>query len=319
MTRLRTGLAGLALALAATAANADGERIAFFTKNQTNPHWQNLRLGADSAARQMKASITHYIPTKPDSIPEQLSQIEDVIVKRPDAIMFVPVDYKAMTAGIRKVNAAKIPMVDVGDRAESGQFVAFVGASDYDLGLTVGRHLFKEMGGRGNVVVIEGVRGTITNADRTRGFQDALKDFPDVKLVSSQPANYQRLAALQVTENLLQTHPKIDGIFAANDSMATGVVEALEGAKRKALVVGINGTKEAVDAIAADKMLATGDYAGFLQGCLGAMTAIRSLRGLPVKQEILIKPELVTKANYKKFDVDTSKLECPTWESTQGQ
>ena len=86
---------------------ADGETIAVFTKNQTNPYFQAVRVGADAAAKVLHAKVLHYIPTKPDSIPEQMSQVEDVIVKKPDAIVFTPVDYKALVPGVEKINAAE--------------------------------------------------------------------------------------------------------------------------------------------------------------------------------------------------------------------
>ena len=78
--------------MSSCAGKTEGDRIAVFTKNQTNPYFQSVRLGADNAAKQMNATVVHYVPTKPDSIPEQMSQIEDVITKRPDAIVFIPVD-----------------------------------------------------------------------------------------------------------------------------------------------------------------------------------------------------------------------------------
>src|SRR5260221_9006422 len=108
---------------AAVSLHADGEKIAVFTKNQTNPYFQMLRLGADNAAKQMNARVTHYVPTKPDSIPDQMSQIEDVITKRPDAVVFVPVDFKAVAPGLVKMNAARIPVVNVTDRVEKGEIV----------------------------------------------------------------------------------------------------------------------------------------------------------------------------------------------------
>ena len=305
------GAVTLALPLAV---RADGERIAVFTKNQTNPFFQIVRVGADNAAKQMNAVVVHYVPTKPDSIPEQMSQIEDVVVKKPDAIVFTPVDFKAMTPGIEKINAAGIPLVNITDRASSGKFVAYVGAHDYNLGLETSRFLFKAMGGKGNVVLLEGVKGTLTNTERVRGFNDALKEFPGVKLVAAQPANYQRLAALQVMENLMQAQRDIDGVFAANDAMATGAIEALDGANRKALVVGINGTKEAVDAIKAGKMLATGDYSAFLHGCIGTMAAIRALRKQPVPTEVVFAARVVDKTNYQALDVPVEKRTCPKWE-----
>jgi ribose transport system substrate-binding protein len=101
------GLVGCS-SLSSCARKAGGDRIAVFTKNQTNPYFQSVRLGADNAAKQMHAAIIHFVPTKPDSIPEQMSQIEDAITKRPDAIVFIPVDSTAMVPGVQKMNAANI-------------------------------------------------------------------------------------------------------------------------------------------------------------------------------------------------------------------
>ena len=302
------------VALGASGVQASGEKIAVFTKNNTNPYFQAVRLGADSAAKQMNASITHFVPTKPDSIPEQMSQIEDVVVKKPDSIVFTPVDYKAMAPGVEKMNKAGIPVVNIIDRVQSGKFVAFVGADDYTLGLATGRHLLKTMGAKGNVVIIEGVRGSLTSIDRVRGFQAALKEFPGVKLLASQPANYQRLQALQVMENLMQSFPQIDGVLAANDAMALGALEALDGAKRKALAIGINATKEAIDAIKAGRMLASGDYSGFLQGCIGTMIAVRNLRRETSPAEVMLPPVVFDKGNFQPYDVPAESRSCPRWE-----
>src|SRR3954470_10879801 len=306
----------LSMTLAATA-RADGETVAVFTKNQTNPFFQTVRVGADLAAKNLNAKTLHYIPTKPDSIPEQLSQIEDVVVKKPDAIVFTPVDYKAMVPGIEKINDAKILAVNITDRAAGGKFVAFVGADDYNLGLETGRYLLKTLGGKGSVVIIEGVKGSLTSVDRVRGFNDAIKENPGVKLLASQPGNYQRLQALQVMENLMQSNSQIDGVLAANDAMAVGAIEALDGANRKAQVIGINGTKEAVDAVKSGKLLATGDYNGFAQGCIGTMIAIRTLRNQPVVSEIVLKPTIITKDNYQPFDQPLEQRTCPAWDEAQ--
>lgn len=306
--------AALTTALMATGALAADETIAVFTKNQTNPYFQTVRVGAEAAAKSMGAKVVHYVPTKPDSIPEQLSQIEDVIVKKPSAIVFVPVDYKAMVPGVEQINDAKIPVVNVTDRSAGGKFLAFVGADDYSLGLETARYMLKEMGGKGNVVILEGVKGSLTSIDRVRGFNDALKEFKEVKLLASQPANYQRLQGLQVMENVMQSHPQIDGVLAANDAMAIGAIEALDGANRKAKVIGINGTKEAVDAIKSGKLLASGDYNGFVQGCIGTMVAIRALREQAIVSEVVLKPTVVNATNYQPYDVPLDARVCPTWE-----
>ena len=311
MKYLLISLAAVVAAFFSASALADGETIAVFTKNQTNPYFQAVRVGTETAAKTLRVKVIQYIPTKPDSIPEQLSQVEDVIVKKPDAIIFIPVDYKAMVPAVEKINAAGIPVVNITDRVASGKFVAFVGADDYSIGLATARALLKAIGGKGNVIILEGVKGTLTNTDRVRGFNDALKETPNVKLLASQPANYQRLQALQVMENLMQSFPSIDGVLAANDPMAVGAIEALEGANRKALVVGINGSKEAVELIKAGKLLASGDFNGFIQGCLGTEIAIRSLRKEATPKEIILKPVVIEKSNTGPYEVPVEQRACP--------
>jgi ribose transport system substrate-binding protein len=295
-------------------ARADGETIAVFTKNQTNPFFQNVRVGAENAAKQLGAKVIQYVPTKPDSIPEQMSQVEDVIVKKPNAIVFTPVDYKALIPSVEKMNAAGIPVVNVTDHMAGGKLVSYVGIDDYKVGVATGQALVKALGGKGNVVIIEGVKGSLSNQDRTRGLTDAVKASPDMKLLATQPGNFQRLNALQVMENMMQSFPQIDGVLAANDAMAIGAIEALEAANRKAVVVGINGTKEAVDAVKAGKLLASGQADPFMQGCLATTIAIRNLRSQPVPAEFFLKPSVIDAGNYKEFDMPVEARSCPKWE-----
>jgi ribose transport system substrate-binding protein len=292
-----------------------GESIAVFTKNQTNPYFQTVRLGAENAARQMNAAVVQYIPTVSDSITEQLSEIEDAIIKRPGAVVFIPVNSKAMIPGIEKLNAAGIPVVNVTDRVLGGQIVSFMGCDETKLAVNTGRFLLQKMNGRGNVVILEGRGGSENSVNRVAGYRKALEEFPNVRLLASQPADFQRVQALQVTENLLQSYPQIDGILAANDSMALGAIEALDAARRKSLVVGINGTLEAIDAIKAGKLLATGDCDGFRHGCLGTMAAVRHLRNLPVPKEFIFSLTVIDSTNYAGMDVPYEQRMCPKWES----
>ena len=97
----------------------------------------------------------------------------------------------------------------------------------------------------------------------------------------------------------------------ANDAMATGVVEALAAANRKALVVGINGSKEAVDLIKAGKMHASGSSDPFMQGCLGMLTTVRALRNMPIAKELMVTPVIIDSTNYKDHDVPIESRSCP--------
>jgi ribose transport system substrate-binding protein len=205
--------------------------------------------------------------------------------------------------------------VNITDKVERGQVVSFVGVDDYAVGLATARTLFKKMNGSGGIIILEGVRGVLTSSERLRGFRRALTEFPKIALLASQPANYQRLMALQVTENLLQSHPDIAGVLAANDAMALGALEAFDGANRKVLAVGVNGTKEAMDAIKAGRLLASGDNNGYIQGCVGTMAAVRTVRKLPVPAEVVFPAVVIDSTNYKTYDIPDAQRTCPKWES----
>src|SRR3974377_593210 len=293
----------ISVATSGELAYAESETIAVFTKNQTNPFFQNVRVGAENAAKQLGAKVIQYVPTKPDSIPEQMSQVEDGIVKKPDAIVLTPVDYKALIPGVEKMNAAGIPVINVTDHMAGGTIVSFVGIDDYKVGRATAEALMKALGGKGNVVIIEGVKGSLSNQDRPGGLTDVTKSYPNVKLLATQAGNFQRLNALQVMENLMQSFPQIDGVMAANDAMAIGQIEALDAANRKSIVVGINGTKEAVEGVKAGKLLASGQADPFMQGCIATTIAIRHLRKLPTPSEYFLKPSVIDAGNYKEFDM----------------
>lgn len=305
-----------AAALSAGSASAAGERLAAFYKNQVDPHFALVRAGVEAAAKDMGAGpVTHYAPTRPNNLAEQLSEIEDVTVKKPDAILFMAVDPRGVVPAIEKVNAAGIPLVNYNDRVRGGKFVSYVAADDYNLGLDAGRYLLKALGGKGNVVIIEGVKGATTSDDRVRGFNKALEENPGVKLLASQPANYQRLQALQVMENLIQSNPSIDGVMAAADVMAFGAIEALEAAGKKSTkVVGIGGVPESIEAIKAGRLLATAEFNGYKMGCLATMAAVRNLRKETVPDTIVIKGIVIDKTTTGPFEVPAEKRTCPKWE-----
>jgi ribose transport system substrate-binding protein len=263
-------------------------------------------------------TVFHYIPTSADNVPQQTALVDEALSAKRDALVFTPVDVKAMVPSVQKVNAANIPLVNVSDRLAGGTAVAFIGTDDYGIALETARTLLKAMGGKGNVLVLEGPDTIPTAAARLRGFKDALKEFPDVKVVLSKNAMYARPAAADLLKAMLKVNPppQVDGILAANDAMAFGALEAFKEAKKKPpLIVGINASKEAVDFIKAGDMLASGDYNGLIEGCLGAEIAIRTLRKQPVPKEVLAKTSVVDKSNYQAYETPVERRPCPTLES----
>jgi ribose transport system substrate-binding protein len=312
MKRLSPVLVALAVAGTLPACGANAQTVALFTKNNTNPFSQAIRVGSNAAATALGIKVVHYVPTTPDNAAEQTKLVEDAIRNKPDAIVFDPVDVEKLVPAVEKMNAADIPVTEVTDRSVGGKFISRVLPDDYQIGLSVARRLLKEMGGKGNVVILEGIAGNTTNTERLKGFNDAIAEAPGVKLLSSKTGKYQRKPAQDVMEAWIKIYPQIDGVLAANDSMAAAVVETLEKRGRKALIVGINGSKEAVDLIKSGKMLATGEFNGFVLGCLSTELAARNLRKQPVPQEIVLKPAIYDKTNYEKFEARVDMKRCPT-------
>jgi ribose transport system substrate-binding protein len=297
---------------------AGAETIAVFTKSAGNPISRAVRAGAEAVAKAHGVTVFHYIPTSPDNVAQQTALVDEALGAKRDAIVFTPVDVKAMVPAVQKINAANIPLVKVSDRLTGGSAVAFIGTDDYSIALETARTLLKAMGGKGNVLVLEGPETIPTAAARLRGFKDALKEFPDVKVVLSKNGMYARPAAADLLKAMLKVNPppQIDGVLAANDAMALGVIEAFKEAKKKPpLIIGINASKEAVDLIKAGDMLASGDYNGLVEGCLGTEIAIRTLHKQPVPKEVLAKTAVVDKSNYQAYEIPAERRPCPTLES----
>ena len=298
--------------------SAAAETLAVFTKSSGNPIARAARAGADAVAKAHGFTVFHYIPTSPDNVAQQTFLVEEAINQKRDAIVFTPVDIKAMVPPVQKVNAAGIPLVNVGDRLTGGSSVAFVGTDDFGIARDTARTLLKAMGGKGNVIVLEGPDNIPTAGGRLRGFREALKEYPDVKVVLSKNAMYARPVASDLLKAMLKlsSTPQIDGVLAANDAMALGAVEAFKQAKKPLpLIVGINAGKEAVELIKAGEMLASGDYNGLIEGCLGAEIAIRALRKQPVPAEVMAKTSVVDKSNLQAYEVPVERRPCPALES----
>jgi len=288
--------------------------LAVFTKNRTNDAYAAARLGSERTAARLGARVVHYVPQRPDDIEQQIVLVGQAIAARPDAVLFVPVHDTAMNVSVRKLNDAGIPVVNLLNRLTEGRFVTFVGSDDYRIGYDIAACLFRHLGGKGDIVVLEGVPGAVTSRDRVRGFHDALAQCPGIRVAASRAANYQQETARRVVAELLPGLPRLDGILSANDVMSLGAIEALEAAGRSAAVVGVNALPDAITAIKRGKLLATVDFDALKIACIAAEAAIRHLRGQPVPRDIELPVQIVDAANCQPWDRPLEERECPRWE-----
>jgi ribose transport system substrate-binding protein len=292
--------------------------LAVFTKNRVNPAYAAARLAADRVAAEAGARTIHYVPETPDDVGQQKVLVGEALAQRPDAVVFVPADDRAMVEDVRRFERAGIPVVNCVNRMD-GRFVTFVGSDDVAVGYTAARALIEGLGGKGNIVVIEGPPGAPTGRDRAVGLRQALAQSPLVHLLGSGAGAFQVAPARQAMARLLAEHPRIDGVWTGNDLMAFGALEALAKAGRSAKVVGINGLPGAIERIEQGTMLASVDFSAFNIAAIAARAALRHLRGEPVPAQIMIPAKLIDRTNHRAWQVPFDARPLMAWEDAIGR
>jgi ribose transport system substrate-binding protein len=178
----------------------------------------------------------------------QADQIETLINSKPDALVILPNEGDALTPVAQKATAAGIPVINI-DREFStpGAFRTWIGGDNYGIGWQAGNYFADELKCKGNVVEIQGLAGISVTEDRSKGFAEALKRRcqDGIKIVASQPADFNPDKGLSVMENILQAEKQIDGVYTHDDDMAEGVIAAIENANRAEdmFLTGAGGSK----------------------------------------------------------------------------
>jgi ribose transport system substrate-binding protein len=297
--RVREMIVLASLALGGSALAKDTIGLSVSTLN--NPFFVTLRDGAKGAAT--KAGLELLVLDAQDKVDKQVADIEDLTEKKVKVILVNPTDAAAVVPAIQRANAANVPVITV-DRAASGGKVAFHIASDNVAGgRLAGELVCKLLGGTGKVAELEGIPGSSAARDRGKGFNDALKaKCTGVKVVARQTANFDRAQGLSVMENILQAQPELDAVFAHNDEMALGALQAIKSSKRKIKVVGFDATDDAVKAVNACDMAATVAQQPKEMGRLSVEKAAELAKGgkAPEKTEFIpVALKLVTNAKCK--------------------
>lgn len=292
--------------------------IVLHTKNLVNPFWKAMQIGATKSMERWKDQyeLVFVAPTKPDNIDEQTRLMENWITKKPAAMMLVPVDYVAMVPVAKKAMAAGIPIINLNNRMSAGVVDFFVGGDNVAIAYNMATYGFKAVGGKGRVVILNGVPGSIAGQDRNQGFMMALKDNPGMELLAAQPANFARLMAVQVMENLLQRFPKIDLVVTANDEMGLGAVEAIDaaGRLREMKVIGIDALPPAIESVKQGRLYATFDFSGFDQGYIAFEAVHRYLKGETLPKELMLPVPPVDKSNVAQYNIPVDQRKPPVWE-----
>jgi ribose transport system substrate-binding protein len=268
--KLLGGFALLTTIALSAPAVAAGPSICVVHNNADHPSITALVKGMNDEGAIYGAKITYFDPAL--NPVKQVSMIEDCISRKPDVIVVNAVDPAAVVPALRKANEAGIPvLMQNADTTPEGHAYtkAFIGSQSYDQGYAVGQMIVNALGGKGNIVVITGKTGQTDTVNRTAGMQAAYKNAKaSINVLAVQPADWSKDKALTVMQDLLTRFPKIDAVFGQDDPMALGALEAIkaQGREKEIKVFGVNGNKEACQAIKAGDMYGTALQLSYLVG-----------------------------------------------------
>ena len=307
MSRFWKAIAASMLAVSSMAACNRGRAsgaptVALVVKTLNNPFFIEMEKGARAAADSLKIPLVVQAPEREIDVEKQMQIVENLIQDQVKVLVLVPSGSREIVPSILKANAAKIPVVIVDTRVDSatlqqagGQVATFIGSDNVDGGRIAGEFLADKLGGTGHVAVLEGIPGHETGDARLRGFREALARHAGLSIVASQTANWERDQAFNVTQNILQSHPDVRAIFACNDVMALGAVEAVRaaGRTRDIMIVGFDAQDDARKAIREGRMAATVAQNPREMGRLAMITANKLLHGEAVPREQPVKIDLV--------------------------
>jgi ribose transport system substrate-binding protein len=258
-----------------------------------NPFFVSLKEGAEKAAKE--AGATLVVVDAQDDTAKQISGIEDLIQKKVSVILINPTDSDAIATAVQSANKAKIPVITVDRAANGGEVVTHIASDNAKGGKMAGDFILKTLGDKGNVVELQGIAGTSAARDRGKGFHEAVDGKAGVKVVASQPADFDRAKGLSVMENILQGNSDIQAVFAHNDEMALGALQAIQASGKQIAVVGFDATDDAVKAVNDGKLAATVAQKPGSIGDSAVKTALKVIKGEQVEKFIPVDLELITK------------------------
>ncbi|MGI5144771.1 MULTISPECIES: substrate-binding domain-containing protein [unclassified Streptomyces] len=266
-----------------------------------NPFFVSVENGAQSQAS--KSGVKLSVQNANNSDSTALNLATTAISKQVGALIIDPVSSTSATASVKQANSANIPVMAFDRKPDSGTLSSFIGYDAIQAGRNAADALATSLGKKGTIVEIQGLLGTNVAQDRSKGFEEQIAKYPNIKTVAKQAADFDRAKALDVMTNVLQAHPDIDGVYAANDEMAMGALAALKARSLagKVRLVGNDGIADALAAIQAGTMYATNAESPYALGQKVISLAGNVLDGKKVAAEETLQGKLVTKSTVKAY------------------
>lgn len=242
---------------------------------------EGMKAAAEAAGYEVSIAVAN------NDSREQINQVENLLVQNIGALVFISQDSTAAAAGVRAANRAGVPVIAVDQRPETseGRIETYIATDSVKAARELCTWMFEKMGGKGDIAILRGVLGSTAEIQRTQGCQEALANFPDIKVVAEQTANWDETEAFKATQNILTANPNLAAVFGESDAMGLGAAKAARQAGRTDMIsVGIDGFPTMLDAVKEGLTQATMAQIPYKMGQMGVENAIRVLNGETVPE-----------------------------------
>ncbi|GAA2954441.1 MULTISPECIES: ABC transporter permease/substrate-binding protein [Streptomyces] len=265
-----------------------------------NPFFVQMKEGAQAEAE--KAGIDLTVTDAQNDASQQANQLQNFTSSGVDSVIVNPVDSDAVGPGVRSANKADIPVIAADRGVNKADTATLVASDNVAGGKLAAKALADKLGGKGSIVVLQGTAGTSASRERGAGFAEGIKAYPGIKVVATQPADFDRTKGLDVMTNLLQGHPGITGVFAENDEMALGAVKALGSKAGKSVsVVGFDGTPDGLKAVEAGTLYASVAQQPKELGRIAVQNAVKAADDEKIQDMVKVPVKVVTRENVADF------------------
>ncbi|AYC41096.1 substrate-binding domain-containing protein [Streptomyces griseorubiginosus] len=265
-----------------------------------NPFFVQIRSGAQAEAKKLGVDLT--VTDAQNDASQQANQLQNFTSSGLGAIIVNPVDSDAASNSVKAADKAKIPVIAVDRGVNNARTDALVASDNVTGGELAAKTIGEKLGGKGKIVILQGQAGTSAARERAEGFAKGLKAYPGIQVVAQQPADFDRTKGLDVMSNLLQAHPDVQGVIAANDEMALGAIKALGSKAGKSVsVVGFDGTPDGLNAVKDGTLYASVAQQPSQLGKIAVDNALKAIDGKKVEEMIKVPVKVVTKENVAAF------------------
>lgn len=266
-------------------------KIGLSVSTLNNPFFVSLKDGVVNEAK--KLGIETIVVDAQNDSAKQSNDVDDLMQKGVNVLLINPTDSAAISTVVQSANSLGIPVITLDRSADQGKVEALVASDNAKGGKMAAEYIVDMLGKGAKVVELEGVAGASATRERGKGFHEVADS--ELNVIAKQTADFDRVKGLNVMENLLQANPDVQAVFAHNDEMALGAIEAIRSSGKNIPVIGFDGNEDALKSIQAGQMTATVAQQPELIGQLAVQAAYDVLQGKKVETSIPAPLKLVTK------------------------